>query len=107
MNQLAMALSDTQVQRVVESNQSTVETLEQQVARLTAENERLKSAKPKPRELSWKVSQKGAVSIYGLGRWPVTVYYSQFKRLLEYVSKPEVQAEIELAHDTGLLKDKE
>ena len=29
-----------------------------------------------------KVSQKGAVSIYGLGRFPVTLYKSQWQKLL-------------------------
>ncbi len=32
--------------------------------------------------LSFKVSAKGAVSVYGLGRFPVTLYYEQWKRLL-------------------------
>ncbi len=33
--------------------------------------------------LEFKVSEKGAVSVYGLGRFPVTLYYEQWKRLLE------------------------
>ncbi len=33
--------------------------------------------------VSFKVSQKGGVSLYGLGRWPVTLYQSQWERLLE------------------------
>ena len=32
--------------------------------------------------LTFKVSAKGAVSVYGLGRFPVTLYYEQWKRLL-------------------------
>lgn len=32
--------------------------------------------------VSMKVSQKGALSIYGLGRWPVTLYAAQWERLL-------------------------
>lgn len=32
--------------------------------------------------LSLKVSQKGAVSLYGLGRFPVTLYGGQWERLL-------------------------
>ena len=35
-----------------------------------------------PRALSLKVSQKGAVSVYGLGRFPVTLYPAQMQRLL-------------------------
>jgi hypothetical protein len=33
--------------------------------------------------LHFKVSEKGAVSVYGLGRFPVTLYYEQWLRLLE------------------------
>ena len=34
--------------------------------------------------VSFKVSQKGALSVYGLGRWPTTLYQSQWERLLEH-----------------------
>jgi hypothetical protein len=33
--------------------------------------------------LDFRVSEKGGVSVYGLGRFPVTLYYEQWKRLLE------------------------
>ena len=36
-----------------------------------------------PRTLSLKVSEKGAVSLYGMGRYPVTLYGSQWERLLD------------------------
>ena len=36
----------------------------------------------KPRKLTLKVSEKGAVSCYGLGRFPVTLYAGQWDRLL-------------------------
>ena len=36
-----------------------------------------------PRTLSLKVSEKGAVSLYGMGRFPVTLYGSQWERLLD------------------------
>lgn len=32
--------------------------------------------------LEFRVSEKGAVSVYGLGRFPVTLYYEQWNRLL-------------------------
>jgi len=35
----------------------------------------------KPKALTMKVSEKGALSIYGLGRFPVTLYRSQWERL--------------------------
>jgi hypothetical protein len=34
-------------------------------------------------ELDFKVGEKGGVSVYGLGRFPVTLYYEQWNRLLE------------------------
>ena len=33
--------------------------------------------------LTFKVSEKGAVSVYGMGRFPVTLYYEQWTRLLD------------------------
>ncbi len=40
-------------------------------------------ATQKAGSLQFKVSQKGAVSVYGLGRFPVTLYYEQWARLLD------------------------
>jgi hypothetical protein len=34
-------------------------------------------------ELDFKVGEKGGVSVYGLGRFPVTLYYEQWNRLLD------------------------
>jgi hypothetical protein len=34
------------------------------------------------RKISMKVSDKGGLSVYGLGRFPVTLYRSQWERLL-------------------------
>lgn len=60
------------------------EDLEAELAQLRAENEKLKkSGAAKPRgEISFKVSEKGAVSVYGMGRFPVTLYKEQWTRLL-------------------------
>jgi len=33
--------------------------------------------------MEFKVSEKGGVSVYGLGRFPVTLYYEQWTRLLD------------------------
>jgi hypothetical protein len=49
--------------------------------RLRAENERLKNRQT--RGVSLKVSEKGGVSVYGLGRFPVTLYKEQWSRLLD------------------------
>ena len=59
----------------------TEDELHAELERLRRENEQLKQ-KPS-RELSLKVSQKGAVSLYGLGRFPVTLYKEQWERVLE------------------------
>ena len=37
--------------------------------------------------LEFRVSEKGGVSVYGLGRFPVTLYYEQWARLLEQSEK--------------------
>ena len=49
--------------------------------RLREENERLKNRQT--RGVSLKVSEKGGVSVYGLGRFPVTLYKEQWARLLD------------------------
>ncbi|HUM05874.1 MAG TPA: hypothetical protein VLT90_10475 [Terriglobales bacterium] len=55
--------------------------LKAELARLKAENEALKKRSPKA--VSIKVSEKGGVSVYGLGRFPVTLYKEQWIRLLD------------------------
>ena len=52
-----------------------------EIERLRAENERLKRGAS--RGVSLKVSEKGAVSVYGLGRFPVTLYKEQWAKLLD------------------------
>lgn len=55
--------------------------LKAELERLRAENERLKNRST--RGVSLKVSEKGGVSVYGLGRFPVTLYKEQWARLLD------------------------
>ena len=55
--------------------------VETELERLRAENERLKKAAS--RGGSIRVSEKGGVSVYGLGRFPVTLYKEQWLRLLD------------------------
>jgi hypothetical protein len=43
----------------------------------------LKTTRPAKGAMSIKVSEKGAVSVYGLGRFPVTLYKEQWERLLQ------------------------
>ena len=52
-----------------------------ELEKLRAENERLKKAAG--RGGSIRVSEKGGVSIYGLGRFPVTLYKEQWTKLLD------------------------
>lgn len=57
------------------------EDLKAEIDRLRAENEALK--KPATRgQMSMKVSEKGGLSVYGLGRFPVTLYREQWEKLL-------------------------
>lgn len=56
------------------------EDLKAEIERLRAENQDLKSQGG--RGVSLKVSEKGAVSVYGLGRFPVTLYKEQWTKLL-------------------------
>ena len=62
------------------------ETPEQKLARLEAENKALREQveQRKPGQLRLKVSEKGGLSVYGLGRFPVTLYKEQWIRLLDH-----------------------
>jgi hypothetical protein len=55
--------------------------LKAEVERLRAENDRLKNRQT--RGVSLKVSEKGGLSVYGLGRFPVTLYKEQWLKLLD------------------------
>jgi hypothetical protein len=57
------------------------EDLKAELERLKKENEQLKQRGQ--RAISIKVSEKGGVSVYGLGRFPVTLYKEQWAKLLE------------------------
>jgi hypothetical protein len=65
------------------------ETPEQKLARLEAENRALRDQieQRKPGQLRLKISEKGGVSVYGLGRFPVTLYKEQWTRLLDYADE--------------------
>jgi hypothetical protein len=56
------------------------EELRSEIERLRAENEALK--KPARGNVYLKVSEKGGLSVYGLGRFPVTLYREQWEKLL-------------------------
>lgn len=56
--------------------------LKAELERLKAENAKLKKGSGAKKDITFKVSQKGAVSVYGMGRFPVTLYREQWDRLL-------------------------
>lgn len=55
--------------------------VQEELERLRAENAALK--RTASRGITMKVSEKGALSIYGMGRFPVTLYKEQWLRLLD------------------------
>jgi hypothetical protein len=77
------------------------EDLKAEIERLRAENEALK--KPARGQMSLKVSEKGGLSLYGLGRFPVTLYREQWEKLLGMAD--EIRTFIR--ENDGALKKKE
>lgn len=75
--------------------------LKAELERLKAENAALKARGGKG--ISMKVSEKGAVSVYGLGRFPVTLYQEQWTKLLDIAD--DIRAFIR--ENEGKLKKKE
>ncbi len=73
------------------------EDLKAELERLRKENEALKRGSAKG--VSLKVSEKGGVSVYGLGRFPVTLYKEQWAKLLDMAE--DIRAFIK-AHDKEL-----
>ena len=73
-----------------------------ELERLRAENAALKT-KPTRGAFSLKVSEKGGLSVYGLGRFPVTLYKEQWGKLLDH--SDEIRAF--LKENDAQLKSKE
>jgi hypothetical protein len=73
----------------------------QQIEALKAELAKAKEAKH--RSLSLKVSAKGAVSVYGMGRFPLTLYSGQWLKLFGMVD--DIKAFIEANKDKLATKD--
>lgn len=63
-----------------QSHFSIASTMEAELERLRAENEQLKKKSP---GITIKTAPKGGVSVYGLGRFPVTLYKNQWMALLD------------------------
>ncbi len=79
----------------------TDEDLKAEIERLRAENEKLKNKGV--RGLSLKVSEKGGLSLYGVGRFPVTLYKEQWRKILGMAA--EIEAFIQ--ENESSLKSKE
>jgi hypothetical protein len=60
---------------------ATDDELRAELERLKAENEALRNKRSGA--VSMKVSEKGGLSVYGLGRFPVTLYQEQWTKLLD------------------------
>jgi len=75
------------------------EEMKAELERLRAENEALK--KPARSPMFLKVSEKGALSVYGLGRFPVTLYREQWEKLLGMADQIR---EFIMANDQSLKK---
>ena len=79
-----MSNTNSMTQADIQAKLAELEKLKQEVAAMR---------KQVGKALSFKVSEKGAVSVYGLQRFPITLYSNQWERLL----KPEqAQAILEL-----------
>jgi hypothetical protein len=68
---------------------------------LREENARLKAGKANGHTM--KIGEKGALSVYGFGRWPVTLYRSQWEKLIGMV--PEIEAFIKANSDKLAVKE--
>lgn len=69
----------------------TTEQLQAHIAALSAENAKLRKASNG--KLTCKVGEKGGVSVYGMGRFPVSLYAEQWARL--FANREQIEAFIE------------
>ena len=84
---------------VLPNLQQEIDTLKAMVAK----QQELLALANKPKALSLKVGQAGGVSVYGLGRFPVTLYRGQWERLLGHA--PAIRAFIEANSSLLATKD--
>jgi hypothetical protein len=81
-------------------SEPTYEELKAQLAALQKQSGQKRSG-----ALDFRVGEKGGVSVYGLGRFPVTLYYEQWIRLL--AASDQLKAFLEEQKANGKLKLKE
>jgi hypothetical protein len=82
---------------------ATQDDLQAELERLRAENAALKEKADTRRSVYLKVSDKGGVSLYGLGRFPITLYVEQWETVLGMADEIRVF----LADNASRLKRKE
>jgi hypothetical protein len=85
----SMELTMNDQARILPDVASGVEAMRAEMARLKAENAKLLAAAQS--KLRVKLSEKGAISVSGVGKFPVTLYKSQWQRIL----CPEIISQIE------------
>jgi hypothetical protein len=78
MTQSVWQIKNRQSESEVGMAEPTYEELKARLSQLEKEVE----TKKRSGDLIFKVGEKGGVSVYGLGRFPVTLYYEQWQRLL-------------------------
>ena len=81
--------------RVAAKEQPTYDELKAKLAEMEKQN-------GSPRGIEFRVGDKGGVSVYGLGRFPVTLYYEQWVRLLN--EEPRLREYLEHEKRAGHLK---
>lgn len=103
-----MTIPAAPVQTAAPAPSADVAALMAELERLKAENEAIKTKhKGRAPGLSMKVSDKGAISVYGLGRFPVTLYLQQWQRLLGDQFREDFAAfDIENTDNPKLVREK-
>lgn len=77
-HQMSITMTAKKQPRILNDDSAT---LRAEIAALKAENAKLSAATP----ITFRVSTKGAVSLYGVGRWPVTLYAGQWQSVLDNI----------------------
>lgn len=100
----SMALETTQNkpvsnQPIVNGKQSETDKMKARIAELEAKL----AVANKPKALTMKVSEKGAGSLYGLGRFPVTLYYGQWTRIVDNIG--DIKAWLEANKSSLAMKE--
>ena len=65
--------------------QEQVQAMRDELEQLKAENDALKNPAKKERALSVKITEKGGLSVYGMGRFPLTLYKTQWEKLITFI----------------------